>query len=418
MAQQGGVSLRGLSDEGYYHMAIAAQAFGGNRAGTALMSTWQQLATGQMFTRTAEGMEGAGLLKPGEWHTDHGRVILDDAASKRLTSMIGNDPLKFAHQMDQNLIDQGVADPQDRQRMIMRGLGRATTQRFTLEEAQNYGQIVNETGRMKQGFGTLGSLDTFMNESVGANMVALKNSWENLLMAVAGPNSENAIAVMKSLTSAINGLTAYVGTMNPDTITGIAKGLAALGVVLTGAGIVALLAALGPAGWIAAGIAGVALAAAKWGPDIFKGLYSALDTAAGAMTRAFGEISGAISASVNWLHSDSIAQAFAGLGDSILAAIRTQLDKVYHGITGAPVQPDAKKFGDDLDKANKNYVPMRFTPGTDQPKMQQASFSLNVDGHALAQSVIDHMESIYGMPSGAAAADGMHSVFADQYTNS
>jgi hypothetical protein len=52
MAKQGGFTLRGLSDQGFYTQAIMAQAMGGPRAGTAFLSLWQQMAAGTMFTRT------------------------------------------------------------------------------------------------------------------------------------------------------------------------------------------------------------------------------------------------------------------------------------------------------------------------------------------------------------------------------
>jgi Phage-related minor tail protein len=62
---------------------------------------------------------------------------------------------------------------------------------------------------------------------------------------------------------------------------------------------------------------------------------------------------------------------------------------------------------------------MNAIPASGSAKPMQAAFSLNVDGHALAQSVIDHLESIYGMPSGAAASDGVNNYFGGdhQYTS-
>jgi hypothetical protein len=65
-----------------------------------------------------------------------------------------------------------------------------------------------------------------------------------------------------------------------------------------------------------------------------------------------------------------------------------------------------------IDRANQGLMHLNsFNPGNAAPRMQQASFSLNIDGRSLAQSMVDHLESIYGMPTGAPAADGMHSYF-------
>jgi hypothetical protein len=144
-------------------------------------------------------------------------------------------------------------------------LGRATSQRFTLEQATNYGQIVAETDRMEQGYGTLASLDTFMNKSVGANLEALSNAWDNLLMAVAGPNSSNVVKALQHLTGALNWMQSQVLGMDPETLKLIAEGIGILGVALTAGGVVAILAAIGPAGWLIGGLAalGVALADEK-----------------------------------------------------------------------------------------------------------------------------------------------------------
>jgi hypothetical protein len=67
LAKQGGISLRGLSNEGLMEMAGFAQNMGGPRAGTAMMSLFQQFAGGTMFKGTAQHMQDIGLLKEGEW---------------------------------------------------------------------------------------------------------------------------------------------------------------------------------------------------------------------------------------------------------------------------------------------------------------------------------------------------------------
>src|SRR4029077_4387703 len=83
MSQQAGFSMRGMTDEGFMNMAIAAQAMGGPRAGTALLSLYNQVATGKMTKPAAIGMQDLGLLKEGEWTSDHGRVIISKEAQAR-----------------------------------------------------------------------------------------------------------------------------------------------------------------------------------------------------------------------------------------------------------------------------------------------------------------------------------------------
>src|SRR5262249_22097913 len=57
MSQQAGFSMRGMTDEGFLNQAIMAQAMGGPRAGTALLSLYNQVATGKMTKPAALGMQ-------------------------------------------------------------------------------------------------------------------------------------------------------------------------------------------------------------------------------------------------------------------------------------------------------------------------------------------------------------------------
>ena len=60
---------------------------------------------------------------------------------------------------------------------------------------------------MRQGLGSEGSFTLLNNQSVTANLTAMKNAWDNLLTAVAGPNSENVIKLLQTLTAGINSVT-------------------------------------------------------------------------------------------------------------------------------------------------------------------------------------------------------------------
>jgi hypothetical protein len=367
--------LRGLSDEGFYTQAILAQAMGGPRAGTAYMSLWQQMAGGTMFSRTAEGMQDVGLLKPGEWRTDHGCVILDKEASQRLTKLIGKDPLDLAANLVEHFKETGVTDPMEQMRLTMRALGRQTTQRYTAEEVTNFHQMVVERQRAMAGMGGDSSFGLINDKSVTANMVALQNAWTNLPTAVAGPNAENAIAIMKELTSAINAMTRYVNGMNPETLKTIAEGIGALGLALSGALAVTLLVALGPAGWIVLGIGAVVAAAAKWGPDVFKAIWSGLESMAAAL--------------------DKFIAFLAGLGDKIKGILSgLGIDPADHGShpgrDGRPGHKDKTMF-------NPGQAPVKATP---------ISLSLNVDGRTLAQVISEKLDGLYRYDTNSPAFNG------------
>src|SRR5206468_1925786 len=63
LAQQGGPALSGMTDEGLIHMAIAAQAMNGPRAGTALSSLYMQMIGGKMTEPVYSKLEELGLAK-------------------------------------------------------------------------------------------------------------------------------------------------------------------------------------------------------------------------------------------------------------------------------------------------------------------------------------------------------------------
>jgi hypothetical protein len=361
MSQQAGFSMRGMTDEGFMNMAIAAQAMGGPRAGTALLSLFNQVATGKLTKPAAMGMEDIGLLKEGEWYSDHGRVIINDSAKARLGKILGKNPMDFVDNILENLEKQGITDPEEQRRRVSNAMSRQTSQRFVIEQMMNREQIGAERGRMQGGLGSGSSFDLIKDKSVGANLEALTAAWNNFQVALVGPNSEKVIEILKSLTSILNSMQASVLGMDPSTLTTIAAGIATLGVALTGGGMVALVAAIGPAGWIAAGLIAISVAAAKWGPDLLKGVYAGLDGMAAAINRF-----------VAWL-------------GTIVAKIQ--------GMLG--LSPADKGAIDNSHNGEGGIWKNRFDPGTSKSKPPTISLALNVDGRALARVVSQAQEALY-----------------------
>lgn len=367
-AQQGGFALRGLSDEGFYTQAILAQAMGGPRSGTALLSLWQQLAGGSMLKRTAEGMQEMGFLKSGEWSTGKGgHVEVSDEASKRLTKLIGKDPLDFAAQVVDAMKQRGITDPEEQMRAVMRMTGRQTTQRYTAEEVTNFHQMLAERDRLMGGMGAGDSFKTIQDKSVSANMEALSNAWSNLLTAIAGPNSETIIAFLKQLTEIVNSMKSYVAGMDPKTVSEIVKVIAAIGIGLVALGAISLIALAGLPALIAAGVAAIAtLAVLEWQriKDMFEGIRSA------------------------------IANFIDGL-----VAIWEKAKGLLNAIPGAPPEGGYNHF-------NQMKKPVMFMPGAAGAQRDQYAFSLNIDGDRIAQTIIDKIESRYRYDTNTPAFNG------------
>ncbi|SHN83576.1 hypothetical protein [Bradyrhizobium erythrophlei] len=121
-----------------------------------------------------------------------------------------------------------------------------------------------------------------------------------------------------------------------------------------------LIAAMGPAGWIVAGIGALVAAAAKWGPDILKGVYSGLEGIADAMNRF-----------IAWL-------------GTIVGKIK--------GLFGGAASDE-----DTVNRANEGLRHLnRFEPGIGgQPKPQPVYLTLNLDGRRLAQAVSQAQDALY-----------------------
>ena len=391
MAQQGGVALRGLNDQGFYTMAIMAQAMGGHRAGTAYLSLWQQMAGGTMMKRTAEGLQEMGLLQPGEWSTEGGHVSISKDASKRLTNLIGKDPLELAANIQKQLAERGVTNPLEQMDAIMRLTGRQTTQRFTAEEVANFSQMMAERGRLMQGLGAEGSFGLITDKSVTANMQALSNAWSNLLTAVAGPNSDKVVTVLQALTATLNSMQAAVTSETTKAVESVIGTIAA-DIAKVDEFIMKGL------GWIS-GIT-----------PVFRALgdlpWQKIADGAASVSAAIGNLAG-----VSW-------ERIVAIFDGIRNAIASFIDRLggilgrfgNHGqpgvdIEGAPKSPTRFEGGSDMQRGR--FIPAQFNPGTKQLVPIVLHSSLNMDGEKLTQMIIDKIDDMTTSSTGAAAADGM-----------
>jgi hypothetical protein len=221
LAQQGGPALMNLSKEGMASVMMMSQMMGGPRAGTAMMSLWQQMAGGVMYRRTAEAMQDLGLLKPGEWYMSAGHVVLEDVASKRLTAQMGKDPLEWIQKTimpalenkglkgedtrggpEGGDIPKGITDPDDQIRWVFKFLQRQTTQRFTADMMRNMNQLLSERERILHGLTIPESLGA-QTKDVEQAMHNVSTAFQNLLYTLGG-TGENVASALNKLAAAID----------------------------------------------------------------------------------------------------------------------------------------------------------------------------------------------------------------------
>lgn len=363
MTQQAGFSMRGMTDEGFMNMAIMAQAMGGPRAGTAMLSLYNQVATGKMTMPAALGMVDLGLLKPGEVVNNHGHPIIDPKAEARLGKLLTGNPMDFVDQIYKNLEAQGITDPDEQKRRVAGAMSRQTSERFVIEQMMNREQMAAERERIGQGAGSAEAAGIFDAKSITANEQALANAWYNLQIAVAGPQSQNVIAILKQLTGVLNSMQSFA-VANPRTVGIIAEGIGALGIALVGIGAAALITFAGIPGLVlGVGAAVAALVAMNWA----------------AITSGF----------------DTVRTAISGLIDYLMS-IPGKISNFFTG--GTPVSPKV----DDQGLMHLN----RFEPGNVQPKATPISLSLNVDGRTLAQAVSEKLDDLLRYDTSAPAFNG------------
>jgi flagellar hook-basal body complex protein FliE len=459
MMQQGGPAMMDLDPNGLRTMAQMAQMMGGHRVGTASMSLFQQMAGGVMPKRTARGMASIGLLHEGEWTSSGGGgagggVILTDAAKKRLTALIRNDPLEFAKKLKELMEAKGITDPKDQLAKLFDILGRATTQRFEADLLRNMAQI--EGARQRQA-GALPLEEAMAAQNRGdvqQNMKNLSAAWTELQYAIAGPNAENTIRVLQAMTGAIHYFEDVVRGMKPETLRLVTAGIAGFGLALMGGGAAAIIAAMGPAGWLIGGILGLAAALAiltKQGAfDNFGAKMDAATTdfaakmarattsysfemekATAAMTAkitgAIGSLADGIMAAFNkiigWLRA---LNPFGGGASPTMPGLNLPIPgtpggALPHDLTlPTPSWPSLSPRGAPLPAPGG--IPMNFRPddpsggrienailsiaqsagaGGQPIQVQQAPININIDGRKIAESISAALATLMEFPNQA-----------------
>jgi hypothetical protein len=128
-------------------------------------------------------------------------------------------------------------------------------------------QFEKDIALQKQPMGAQEGFQSLLNNDLNMQMKAFTAQWNSMLEALGSPLVPTAIEVMKKFTGVFTDV-AQFAQVHPDAIVNIAKGIGTLAAALTGAGIVGILAFVGPVGWFVGGIAALGAAVALWGPKI------------------------------------------------------------------------------------------------------------------------------------------------------
>jgi hypothetical protein len=369
LARQGGPSLRGLTDEGLISQAIVAQAMGAQRAGTASMSLMQQFAGGTMFTRNAAALQEHGLLQEGEWSKSGGRVVLTDAASKRLMDLIKRDPLEFVQNLMKDYAAKGITSPDDQIRAVFRDFGRQTTQREVADIMLNIQQMLSERQRIVSALSGGGAFNVQNLHDITQAVHDVSAAFENLRLAIGGPQSDRIAAGINAIASAASGITevtrAIAASGLGDIVALFAKALPGIGPLTT------LINALG---WVGTQSAALQSAAAS--------IHSFFDAIESLIRRVGSLLPG-------WAttHGPTGPVPDTGLG----------------GLPNPDLRRDTSPGLQDYFGGKKmNFVP----PSRSQPIIHTTA-ELKLDGLTLARAVEDRIAQDHEFPDSADAANGV-----------
>jgi hypothetical protein len=273
LAQQGGPAISTMDDEGLTTMAMVSQGMGGFRSGTAITSLRQQLDAGQMPERVAKELKRLDLV--GNFtHGPGGKLIWDEGAlNTEFAQLMHKDPLKAAEYFQKALESHGFKDIESQTTEIFKVFGRQPTQRIVSDLVRNLPQMLAEQGRLGGVMGTDAQLDVRNKTDQITAMQNLHAAWDNMWLAIAGPNSENYIKILGRLESLFKAIGDWA-MEHPHTMQLIAEAFTTLGAALAiGGGATAgatILAAIGPSGWFIAGLIGLAGAFAIVEPFLSK----------------------------------------------------------------------------------------------------------------------------------------------------
>lgn len=275
MVQQGAPALANMNDDGLMAMLMAAQQMGGPRAGTALTSMYQQFQGGTMTEARAKELRRLGLI--GDYDVGRGGHLTfkPGALDTDFARSLEKNPLDAMKLLQGAMRSHGFESIEAQTKELFMILGRQTTQRLVSDFIRNLPNMASEQGRLKGGQGLDAQAQTRNTEDYSVVEHNMHQAWQNLMEALGGPQSKAAISVMGQITGALNGMTAAVRATNPETLAAIGKGLLVLGGALTAGGAVALVAALGPAGWIAGGLVAAGAAVIAFKPQL-EGLVASV----------------------------------------------------------------------------------------------------------------------------------------------
>lgn len=259
----GGVALRNTSDTFRYGAFPALVQENGPGAGVMLMTAFNKIVAGTGNKLAAmDAMSKVGILdeKKVAHHPISGKVTKVEAGAILGDKLFAENPLEWTDKVLRPKLDAITKDPIEQAQWISKMFPDRNAAKAITEMLQQYTKLSKDAAMMLQARGSINE-GKYLDKSWEGQKQAFHEQWENFVQALGAPMVATATENLKKVNSALSGMAQWAA--RPEmaaTVEAIGKGIAILGAALTAGGATALLAALGPAGWIAVGIVGVTAA--------------------------------------------------------------------------------------------------------------------------------------------------------------
>lgn len=254
LAQQGGPALSMMDEKGLYTMAMLSQAMGGQRAGTALSSAFQQMAGGKMTQYAAQLLHGKYGLLGGYTVQKGGHLTWDPGALETpFVKALEHDPLDAMKMLLDKMGENGLTDMEQIIPELYQMLGRNTTQRMFHDLMRNLPQMLQERERIMKGMGT----DQAFNLQNDRDYNQIEHNYEaakqEMLAQLGLPLMQLAIPVLRRFTDIMLEISKWAEA-HPDLLKNLGEGLSAISVGLLAFGSFAVISALTALGTVSAGL--------------------------------------------------------------------------------------------------------------------------------------------------------------------
>ncbi len=242
-SQSGGTAFRSLSDEGIMNMSLLLQEQGGAKAGTAMMSIYQNLIAGRTPKKTMELLQDFGFGKVGE--TVSGTVGGKRSTTTKFTlydkysQMLQADPVAFFRDM---VVPQLAAHGITGDRDILKTINDMLSNRNASGQASIMStqiiQAIRDANLTKNAMG-VGQVEDAFKKDPNARWLDLMTKYKNLMIEIGEAALPLATKAISGLIDVVQGITNFAREF-PALTRGLVVGFGVLSGLIATGGVIAL----------------------------------------------------------------------------------------------------------------------------------------------------------------------------------